>query len=75
MLRECEQGPCAHIPRMENDNCVHECTSPACYAQVYGEEPVRASVACFELPLLAITDTTPCGTCCNTHTHSWSEVK
>lgn len=29
------------MPALENDNCVNECTSPACYQLVYGKEPVR----------------------------------
>ena len=42
--RECQKVACAHIPALENDNCVNECTSPDCFQQVYGAEPVRVLV-------------------------------
>mmetsp|Transcript_36722 Transcript_36722/g.117810 ORF Transcript_36722/g.117810 Transcript_36722/m.117810 type:complete len:121 (+) Transcript_36722:334-696(+) len=41
--RECETSPpCAEIQPPElRANCVHECVSPRCYAQIYGDEPLE----------------------------------
>jgi hypothetical protein len=39
--RICEASACAHLPELENDNCVNNCVSPACFDSVYGQEPVR----------------------------------
>jgi hypothetical protein len=37
----CRRNACAHLPMYEDDNCVHECVSTACYREVYASEPVR----------------------------------
>ena len=39
--RECEQGPCSHLVIDEAANCVNECVSPACYAEIYAAEPLE----------------------------------
>lgn len=39
--RQCEQGPCGHLPVEEADNCVLECQAPSCFAAVYGAEPLE----------------------------------
>ena len=39
-MKQCEQTTCSHMPELENDNCVNECTSKSCYDKVYGAEPV-----------------------------------
>ena len=39
--RDCERKTCIHLPEHEATNCVNECLSPACFAQVYGEEPLE----------------------------------
>ena len=38
---QCESTTCAHMPDMENDNCVNQCISANCYETVFGAEPVR----------------------------------
>lgn len=35
-----QQGSCAAMHPDERDNCVNECTSKACYQQIYAAEPV-----------------------------------
>lgn len=37
----CERVTCQSLPADENMNCVNECTSPKCFKQVYGEEPLE----------------------------------
>ena len=40
--KECgAKGKCATLHPDENDNCVNECTSAACYAEVYAAEPLE----------------------------------
>ena len=39
--RRCELETCAHLDLMENDNCVHNCTSVTCYDSTYAEEPLE----------------------------------
>mmetsp|Transcript_50954 Transcript_50954/g.111630 ORF Transcript_50954/g.111630 Transcript_50954/m.111630 type:complete len:107 (-) Transcript_50954:144-464(-) len=38
---ECLRGPCKGIPVDENDDCVDQCVSPKCYAEVYADEPLE----------------------------------
>jgi len=38
---KCTQEECSHLNEYENSNCVNKCLSRACYAHVFGKEPVR----------------------------------
>lgn len=40
----CESSVCSHLLRDETMNCVNNCTSPVCYADVYGREPLEDGV-------------------------------
>ncbi|ETW01119.1 hypothetical protein H310_06732 [Aphanomyces invadans] len=37
----CEMYECSHLNEWTNMNCVHECISAACYAEVYASEPLE----------------------------------
>ena len=37
----CERNNCASLPRDESANCVNECTSPACFHDIYSFEPLE----------------------------------
>mmetsp|Transcript_4721 Transcript_4721/g.12164 ORF Transcript_4721/g.12164 Transcript_4721/m.12164 type:complete len:133 (-) Transcript_4721:204-602(-) len=60
--RDCEVGPCSDLAAAVNGNCVNECVSAACFAAVYGAEPLedgeidvkraRQFTACFNRELL-----------------------
>ena len=39
--RTCERENCAHLIPDESMNCVNECTSESCYAQIYAAEPLE----------------------------------
>ena len=39
--RECEHGVCANYAPETGYNCVHECVSAPCYADVYAAEPLE----------------------------------
>ena len=40
--RDClESEKCKLINKDENDNCVNKCTSPNCFNQIYGSEPLE----------------------------------
>jgi hypothetical protein len=36
----CERKECRHLVTHEAANCINQCTSPVCFEEVYGEEPV-----------------------------------
>jgi hypothetical protein len=37
----CETSVCQHLYKDENMNCVNNCTSPSCYDEIYGTEPLE----------------------------------
>jgi hypothetical protein len=37
-MRQCKETTCAHIPEMENDNCINKCVSPSCFEEHFGGE-------------------------------------
>ena len=39
--RECENGVCSNYAPDTGYNCVHECVSAPCYADVYAAEPLE----------------------------------
>ena len=39
--RTCEQEDCVHLLPEEGMNCVNNCTSPACWTEIYGNEPLE----------------------------------
>lgn len=38
---ECTLGPCAHLPKEVNDNCVNQCFSLLCFNKIYAENPLE----------------------------------
>ena len=39
--RDCETSTCSNLVPDENMNCVNNCTSERCFAEVYGAEPLE----------------------------------
>lgn len=39
--KECEKQACSHLVPDEAYNCVYECTSPDCFKEIYGAEPLE----------------------------------
>jgi hypothetical protein len=41
-MSTCEARTCSNgLPKDENMNCINNCTSPACYNEIYGKEPLE----------------------------------
>ena len=38
---QCEAEDCSHFIPEEGYNCVHNCTSPACYEKIYSAQPLE----------------------------------